>query len=122
MKITRNMIIWVELKSGIKHIQAGRRPCIVVSCDKANRNAPVYTVIPGTTNLEKNHIPVHFEINPKDIKGYLKCKTMFLPEQIITINKSQVIQTAGIITNTEAIKLIDDMLIRQLQIGEYDGR
>lgn len=49
------MIIWVELKSGIKHIQAGRRPCIVVSCDKANRNAPVYTVIPGTTNLEKNH-------------------------------------------------------------------
>lgn len=90
--------------------------------DKANRNAPVYTVIPGTTNLEKNHIPVHFEINPKDIKGYLKCKTMFLPEQIITINKSQVIQTAGIITNTEAIKLIDDMLIRQLQIGEYDGR
>lgn len=58
MKIMRNMIImiiWVELKSGIKHIQAGRRPCIVVSCDKANRNASVYTVISGTTNLEKNH-------------------------------------------------------------------
>lgn len=47
---------------------------------------------------------------------------MFLPEQIITIDKSQIIQTAGIITNTEAIKLIDEMLIRQLQIGEYDGR
>lgn len=47
---------------------------------------------------------------------------MFLPEQIITINRSQIIQTAGIITNTDAIKLIDDMLITQLQIGEYDGR
>lgn len=82
----------------------------------------LYTVIPGTTNLGKNHIPVHFEIDPRDIKGYLKCTTMFLPEQIITIDKSQIIQTAGIITNTEAIKLIDEMLIRQLQIGEYDGR
>ena len=122
MKIMRNTIIWAELKSGIKHIQAGQRHCIVVSCDKANRNAPVYTVIPGTTNLGKNHIPVHFEIDPRDIKGYLKCTTMFLPEQIITIDKSQIIQTAGIITNTEAIKLIDEMLIRQLQIGEYDGR
>ena len=46
MKIRRNMIIWVELKHGMKHIQTGRRPCIVVSCDRANKNSSVYTVIP----------------------------------------------------------------------------
>ena len=47
--------------------------------------------------------------------------TMFLPEQLVTINEEQIIQTAGMIVNTDAIKMVDEMLIRQLQIGEYDG-
>ena len=54
MKIKRNMIVWAELKSGLRHIQAGRRPCIVISCDKANGKSPVYTVVPGTTKLKKD--------------------------------------------------------------------
>lgn len=53
MKIKRNMIVWAELKSGLRHIQAGRRPCIVISCDKANGKSPVYTVVPGTTKLKR---------------------------------------------------------------------
>ena len=47
--------------------------------------------------------------------------TMFLPEQLITINEEQIIQTAGMIVSTDAIKKVDGMLVRQLQIGEYDG-
>ena len=47
--------------------------------------------------------------------------TMFLPEQLITINEEQIIQTAGMIVSTDAIKKVDAMLVRQLQIGEYDG-
>lgn len=31
------------------------------------------------------------------------------------------IQTAGMIVSTDAIKKVDAMLVRQLQIGEYDG-
>ena len=46
---------------------------------------------------------------------------MFLPEQLVTINEEQIIQTAGMIVSTDAIKKVDAMLIRQLQIGEYDG-
>lgn len=47
--------------------------------------------------------------------------TMFLPEQLVTINEKQIIQTAGMIVSTDAIKKVDAMLVRQLQIGEYDG-
>lgn len=83
MKIKRNMIVWAELKSGLRHIQAGRRPCIVISCDKANGKSPVYTVIPGTTKMRKNYIPVHFNIEPSEIRGFLRHTTMFLPEQLV---------------------------------------
>lgn len=83
MKIKRNMIVWAELKSGLRHIQAGRRPCIVISCDKANGKSPVYTVVPGTTKLKKDYIPVHFNIEPSEIRGFLRHTTMFLPEQLV---------------------------------------
>ena len=41
--------------------------------------------------------------------------------QLVTINEEQIIQTDGMIVSTDAIKKVDAMLIRQLQIGEYDG-
>ena len=70
MKIKRNMIVWAELKSGLRHIQAGRRPCIVISCDKANGKSPVYTVIPGTTKLRKDYIPVHLILSLQKLKAF----------------------------------------------------
>lgn len=105
----------------VEYIQAGRRPCIVISCDKANGKSPVYTVIPGTTKMRKDYIPIHFNIEPSEIKGFLRHTTMFLPEQLVTINEEQIIQTAGMIVSTDAIKKVDAMLVRQLHIGEYDG-
>lgn len=37
------------------------------------------------------------------------------------MDEEQIIQTAGMIVSTDAIKKVDAMLVRQLQIGEYDG-
>lgn len=71
--------------------------------------------------MRKNYIPVHFNIEPSEIRGFLRHTTMFLPEQLVTINEEQIIQTAGVIVSTDAIKKVDAMLVRQLQIGEYDG-
>lgn len=116
MIIKRNMIVWADLRSGGKHIQSGVRPCLVVSCDVANRHSPIYTVIPGTTKKEQKHIPVHFEVKPDDINGYLKSTTRFLPEQISTISEKQIIQIAGLIENQDILRQIDRMLIRQLAI------
>ena len=45
------------------------------------------------------------------------CTVSFGP----STRKLQIIQTAGMIVSTDAIKKVDAMLVRQLQIGEYDG-
>ena len=71
--IRRNSIIWVDLGARKGHIQSGCRPCIVVSCNKANKHAPVYTVIPGTTQYEKADFPVHFMLEPDDVEDHLAC-------------------------------------------------
>jgi mRNA interferase MazF len=115
--IRRNSIIWVDLGANKGHIQSGFRPCIVVSCDIANRHAPIYTVIPGTTQYQKKDFPVHFTIKPSDIDGFLKKNTVFLAEQICTINSNQVISLAGNIVCEEAIDEVNRMIRKQLELG-----
>ncbi len=88
-----------------------------MSCNKANKHAPVYTVIPGTTQYEKADFPVHFMLKPDDVEGYLKKNTVFLAEQICTIDAEQVLSVAGNITSREAINIVDVILKRQLELG-----
>lgn len=121
--IQRNSIVWVDLGARKGHIQSGCRPCIVISCDKANKHAHVYTVIPGTTQREKADFPVHYEVEKKDIEGYLKKNTIFLAEQICTIDEDQIISLAGKIKSEEAIKQVNRILIKQLGLeSEVDGK
>jgi mRNA interferase MazF len=115
--IRRNSIIWVDLGANKGHIQSGYRPCIVVSCDKANRHAPIYTVIPGTTQYGKRDFPVHFIIKPSDIEGFLKKDTLFLAEQICTIDSNQIISLAGNIICEETIDEVNRIIRKQLELG-----
>jgi len=88
-----------------------------VSCDIANRHAPIYTVIPGTTQYEKEDFPVHFTIKPSDIDGFLKKNTIFLAEQICTIDSNQVLSLAGNIISEEAIGEVNRIIRKQLELG-----
>ena len=121
MQIRRNTIVWADLKNQKGHIQSGRRPCLIVSCNIANKHAPIYTVIPGTTKMEKGDFPVHFTVNPQDVKGLLRCPTVFLTEQMTTIDKDQVIQVAGYVTNENVISTANSMIARQLELGGMTG-
>ena len=48
----RGDLVWVDLGHHFeKHVQAGRRLCLIVSTDKGNNT--VFTVMPGTSKLEK---------------------------------------------------------------------
>ena len=114
--IQRNCIIWVDLGARKDHIQSGCRPCIVVSSNKANEHAHVYTVIPGTTRREKANFPVHYVIRKEDIEGFLRTDTIFMAEQICTIDERQIISFAGSVRNKEAIKQINKILIKQLEL------
>ena len=114
--ILRNSIIWVDLGSNKGHIQSGCRPCVVVSSNKANKHSHVYTIIPGTTQQEKATFPVHYTIRRKDVEGFLKEDTIFMAEQICTVDEGQIISVAGFIKNKDAVDQINKILIRQLEL------
>jgi mRNA interferase MazF len=116
-RIRRGDIVWAELgQHPGKHIQSGRRPCLVVNTNR--NNGPVYTVMPGTSKKEKEQFPVHVTVENKDVKGVLNTATFFMEEQLICIDQQQVILKAGHIINKEVMEKINAALIRQLELGD----
>ena len=113
----RGDIVWAELgQHPGKHIQSGRRPCLIVNTDKSR--ADVYTVMPGTRRLEKKDFPVHVTVEPADVKGFLNPTTIFMAEQLVTIDEKQILMKAGFLEReSEAMKKVGEVLIRQLELG-----
>lgn len=118
-KIRRGNILWIDLgEHPGTHLQSGCRPCVVVSTDKANRSAKIYTVIPGTTKHEKDGFPVHCKLLPEEVQGYLNRSTIFLAEQICTVDEKQVIGKMGTIKqNSITMQKINQIIIRQLALN-----
>lgn len=87
----RGDIWWVDLgldeKSISGHLQAGKRPCLIISNDKNNECSPTVNVIPLSSKIKP--LPVHTTI-------YLHNRlSSFLCEQIRTIPKSAVKEYYG---------------------------
>lgn len=77
-------IYWTELeKKG--SIQGGLRPCLLVSNNLACQHSPTLIVVPITTAAKKQ-LPTHMNIT-----NVLKSKSTILFEQLITVNKEQLI-------------------------------
>ena len=113
----RGDIIWVDLgQHPGRHIQSGRRPCLIVNTNKSN--AKVYTVMPGTCQMEKDGFPVHVTIEPNEVQGSLNKTTIFMAEQLVTVDENQVMLMAGYLKKeSDAMKRINEVLMRQLEIG-----
>lgn len=113
----RGDIIWVDLgQHPGRHIQSGRRPCLIVNTNKSN--AKVYTVMPGTCQMEKDGFPVHVTIEPNEVQGSLSKTTIFMAEQLVTVDENQVMLMAGYLKNeSDAMRRINEVLMRQLEIG-----
>jgi mRNA interferase MazF len=73
-------------------IQSGIRPVIIVSNDKNNEHSPTVNVIPITSNINKNNLPVHVYIGIEC--GLLK-PSVALVEQDTTIDKTMLIKKIG---------------------------
>ena len=98
-------------------IQSGRKLCLIVSTDKGN--GPVYTVMPGTSKQEKKAFPVHVTVFQKDVFGRLGKTTVFMAEQLVTIDDRQILMKAGHIPEqSDVMQKINDLLKRQLGLGE----
>ncbi len=117
MELRRGDIIWVEFRSGNGHVQRGRRPCVVVSTNRINCHSGIINVIPGTTNLNRRDNPVHLTVKNSDICGFMGKDTMFLTEQLTSIDTEQILGKTGYLSK-EMIKCLDEMILKQLGIKE----
>lgn len=113
-RILRGDVLYVDLGSERKairqqsHIQAGKRPVIVVSNDIGNYHSPVIIVVPLTT-AKKHDMPTHYHFNHKKSYGTALC------EQIFTISKKDIIEKIDHIYPYEMMK-ISDCLVKSLGI------
>lgn len=73
------------------HVQHGVRPVIVVSNETANRYSPLVSIVPLTSTLKRADIPTHTVIHSR----FLRCPSMALCEQIMTIDKTQLKDRIG---------------------------
>ncbi len=109
-------IVWAELgEHPGRHIQSGRRPCLIVNTSKSN--AKVYTVMPGTCKDKKKNFPVHVKVFPDDVQGELGKETVFMAEQLMTIDEEQILIKAGYIkSDSDVMNRVNQCLKRQLEL------
>lgn len=87
---------------------AGGRPCVIVSNEKNNANAPTVTVIPLTTQ-DKPPLPTHVYVDIGSVHG------LALAEQVTTISKRRLSSYCGEV-DEKTRKKIDAALAVQLEL------
>lgn len=89
---------------------AGGRPCVIVSNEKNNANAPTVTVIPLTTQ-DKPPLPTHAYVDIGSVHG------LALAEQVTTISKRRLSNYCGEV-DEKTRKKIDAALAVQLELSQ----
>lgn len=70
--------------------------------------------------MEKADFPVHVLINPDEVRGSLNQATIFMAEQIVPIDRKQIILKAGFLDNkSEGMKRIESAILREFELGSY---
>lgn len=116
-EIKRGDVIYVDLgQHPDSSIQSGMRPCIVLSNNKSNRYSTNLCVCPFSGKLKDN--PVHVKVKPSDVQGYFLKESDCLAEQIVTIDKKQVVSKVGHIPeDSEIMQKINRAVCVQLGIA-----
>ena len=115
--IKRGDVIYVDLgQHANSSIQSGMRPCVVLSNNKSNRYSTNLCVCPFSGKLKDN--PVHVKVKPSDVQGYFLKESDCLAEQIVTIDKKQVVSKVGHIPeDSEIMRKINQAVCMQLGIA-----
>lgn len=113
MKINRGDIFWTKFsKQEGSRIIYGTRPVVVVSNDTANRFSPIISVVP-VTQQNKKELPTHVKI-----AGYgLAVPSTVLTEQVLSVDKTNLIDKIGTLAKTDALRQIDQCLCIQLGVA-----
>ncbi len=96
VKIERGDVVLADLtEQNNTSIQAGVRPVVVVSNDKANTYSPIITITPLTRKLhKKRYLPTHVFITYKDEQDRNR-KSLALAEQITSIPVDCILEKYG---------------------------
>ena len=107
----RGDIFWAELgRDADGSLQAGGRPVLVISNDKANEYSPIITIIPITSKMGKTKLPTHVLIK----ECGLSKPSIALAEQITSINKDRLDRKIGSIQHTVYVGLVKKAIGIQL--------
>ncbi len=96
--IKRGQIWWVNLGSHEGSIQSGKRPVLVIQNDKGNRYAPTILVAPISSQVHKAKLPTHVILN---MGCGLTQESFVMLEQQTTINKTQLYQYIGMVSDSK---------------------
>ena len=110
ISITRGDVVWVNLPplpdSCVKH---GMRPAVVIQNDIGNEHSTTTIIVPVTTTIKKLGMPTHVLFKA----DFFYRESMAQCEQLITIDKSQIVSVAGHLPKS-VMQAIDLGIIRSV--------
>ena len=87
-------IFWAEIPAHEAYITCGKRPAVIVSNNENNAHSNAVTILPITSNLNKKPMPTHVFIKDQG----LNLPGIVIGEQIITLDKSHLLDQIGAVT------------------------
>ena len=116
MIVKRGDMFYADLSPVIGSEQGGIRPVLVIQNDTGNKYSPTVIVSAITSQLNKNRLPTHIELDSKEFG--LKSDSVILAEQIRTIDKSRLKEKIGHIKDDKIISRINNALGISFGLGE----
>ena len=108
MVVRRGDMFYADLSPVIGSEQGGIRPVLVIQNDTGNKYSPTVIVSAITSQLNKNRLPTHIELDSQEFG--LKSDSVVLAEQIRTIDKSRLKEKIGHIDDNRIMNRINNAL------------
>lgn len=108
MVIKRGDMFYADLSPVIGSEQGGVRPVLIIQNDTGNKYSPTVIAAAITSQIGKNRLPTHIEIESKDVG--LKSDSVILAEQIRTIDKSRLKEKIGHIDDEKIMGKINSAI------------
>ncbi len=116
MIIKRGDMFYADLSPVVGSEQGGIRPVLIVQNDTGNKYSPTVIAAAITSQVGKNRLPTHIEIDSKDVG--LKTDSVVLAEQIRTIDKSRLKEKIGHIDDEQVMGKINSAIGISFGLGE----
>ena len=108
MIVKRGDMFYADLSPVIGSEQGGIRPVLIIQNDMGNKYSPTVIAAAITSQIGKNRLPTHIEIDSKDVG--LKADSVVLAEQIRTIDKSRLKEKIGHIDDEKIMGKINSAI------------